>query len=161
MFERVVAAIHKADTQGGVVTWNEKIEGNQFDVTIRFTHGLHEYLTVIECKDYKRRVSAERVRAFVLKARDVGAHKAVMVCSSDYQSGCFDVARRYNVSLFTLNEIETIPEGIFYNDLIPARNIKSIKFKLIGNSSDLPLDDYPPKMTYLVKHTKIESFRRK
>ena len=35
-FERVVAAIHLAQAKGASVTWDEHIDGRQFDVVIRF-----------------------------------------------------------------------------------------------------------------------------
>lgn len=50
-FERVVAAIHHLETEGAQVAWDDFINGRQFDVTIRFEHGLYKYLSVIECKD--------------------------------------------------------------------------------------------------------------
>jgi len=98
-FERLVAAIHQAETQGAAVTWNEKINGRQFDVVLRFKAGLHDYLTVVECKEYKGKVSVDKIDAFVTKARDVNASKAVFVSSCGYQSGCIDVATRHGVRL--------------------------------------------------------------
>jgi len=53
--ERLVAAMHHAESTGAAVTWNDEIAGRQFDVTIRFKFGLHSYLTIIECKDYSSR----------------------------------------------------------------------------------------------------------
>jgi hypothetical protein len=49
-FERVVAAIHVAENSGATVTWNEHINGRQFDVAIRFKFQFYDYLTLIECK---------------------------------------------------------------------------------------------------------------
>jgi hypothetical protein len=103
-FERLVAAIHHAETQGATVIWNDTIHGRQFDVTLRFKMGLHDYLTVIECKDYAYRVPVEKVDAFVTKARDANANKAVLVSSNGYQSGCSAVAARHGIKLLTLDE---------------------------------------------------------
>ena len=75
MFERIVAAIHVAEQRGATVQWGETIKGRQFDVTVRFKHGLYEYLTVVECKDYGRPVPAEKVDALVTKSRDAAATK--------------------------------------------------------------------------------------
>ena len=44
-FERLVAAIHHAESQGALVTWNDTIQGRQFDVTIRFN--MLMYLTKV------------------------------------------------------------------------------------------------------------------
>ena len=84
--------MHHAESTGAAVTWNDEINGRQFDVTVRFKFGLHNYLTVIECKDYSSKVSVEKVDAFVTKARDVNANKAVLISSQGFQSGCFPVA---------------------------------------------------------------------
>ena len=73
-FERIVAAIHYAANQGGDIVWNDKIDGRQFDVTIRFKEGYYNFLTVIECKDYKDSVPVEKVEAFVTKAAGVHAN---------------------------------------------------------------------------------------
>ena len=91
-FERLVAAVHLSDEHNTTVKWNEFINGRQFDVTIRFTHGLHDYLTVIECKKESRRVEVSDVEAFVTKAHDAGASKAVIVSSAGFQQGCIPVA---------------------------------------------------------------------
>jgi len=69
LFEKIVAAIHYAESRGAKVVWNDKINGKQFDVTVRFQHGLRDYLTVIECKDYKKPVSVDKVEAFVTKSK--------------------------------------------------------------------------------------------
>src|SRR2546430_2236150 len=81
LLEKLVAAIHRAEMQGAKIKWNEKINGRQFDVTVRFMRGPYRYLTVIECKDWENPVKAETVEALVTKAKDVKADKAVIVSS--------------------------------------------------------------------------------
>jgi hypothetical protein len=107
-FERLVTAIHKAESSGGVVKWNEVIDGRQFDATIRFEHAIYSYLTVIECKHGVKPVEVEDVDAFVTKSRSVGASKGVMVSSSGYQEGCYRVARENKVGLYTLTELGSV-----------------------------------------------------
>lgn len=103
-FEVLVAALHHSSTNGGTVTWDERINGRQFDVTVRFTHAGHDYLTVIECRDQEIAVPVSTVEAFVTKARGVQANKSVVVSSSGYQSGAISVAERENVVLLTARE---------------------------------------------------------
>ncbi len=45
-FERIIAAIELATSQGATVVWDEQIDGRQFDVAVRFTNGPHQYLKV-------------------------------------------------------------------------------------------------------------------
>lgn len=101
-FERVIAAIEAASSQGAEVTWDQKINGRQFDVAIRFSFGPHSYLVLIECKNFSSAVPVEKVEAFVTKASDANADKAVLVSKSGFQSGCLEVARKHNIDLFTL-----------------------------------------------------------
>lgn len=112
-FERLVAAIHRVAGEGADVRWNEKIGGRQFDVTIRFRHGLYDYLTVIECKDYKGQVPVEKVEAFVTKSADVRAHSAVMASTSGFQEGAEQVARSHNMTLIHVTEQSEIDLSVF------------------------------------------------
>src|SRR6266852_6674060 len=98
-FERLVTAIHQAADQGAEVRWNETINERQFDVTIRFKKGLYEYLTVVECKNYEKAIPVEKVEAFVTKAADVRADRAVMASTSGFQQGAQEVAARHNMTL--------------------------------------------------------------
>jgi len=159
-FERLVAAIHHARTQGAVVTWNDTINGRQFDVTLRFKVGLHDYLTVIECKDYKDRVPVEKIDAFVTKARDVNASKAVFVSSNGYQSGCFDVAARHGVKLLTLDEKINVDIDKIAAEIVPALNIFNVKFVLQGGNEYL-LEDEGGRLAYLMSNIELYVSGRK
>lgn len=153
-FERLVAAIHKAETQGASITWNDKINGRQFDVTLRFEHGLYEYLTVIECKDHKSAIKVTDVEAFVTKSSDVNANKGVIVSSSGFQQGCYDVARRYDIGLYTLMEVERVPEEYLTADITPAIQI----YDIMLHESELAatnLRDEGGSLSYYTIHTAV------
>jgi hypothetical protein len=127
-FERLVATLHRADATGTEVHWNEKISGRQFDVVIRFSVGAYRYLTVVECKDQDRSVPVCDVEAFVIKARDAGADKAVVVSRSGFQEGAFDIAKRHNIELFSLTYIEEVSEELLSEDLIPSIRVYDARF---------------------------------
>jgi hypothetical protein len=151
-FERLVAAIHSAETQGATVVWNDTINGRQFDVTLRFKVGLHDYLTVIECKDYKEKIPVEKIDAFVNKARDVNASKAVFVSSNGYQSGCFTVAARHGVKLLTLNEKVDVDVAKIAAEIVPALNIFSVRF-VLKDGNEYPLEgDEDGRLAYLMNN---------
>jgi hypothetical protein len=105
-FERVVAALHKLRDEGADVKWNEEIEGRQIDVTVRFERGGYKYLLLVECKNYSEAVPVKEVEAFITKASDLGANKAVMVAANGFQSGAQTVAARHHVDLCTLEQID-------------------------------------------------------
>ena len=153
-FERVVAAIHRARASGGDVRWNDVINGRQFDVTIRFKFGLHDYLTVIECKHYSGRVSVETVDALVTKARDVHANKAILVSSNGYQSGCIPVAERHGISLLVLSEKVVDDISRFAVAFAPALDISEVGL-ILRSGERYKLEDEGGRLAYLMRHTKI------
>lgn len=118
-FERLIAAIHKAEQKGANVKWNDEIDGRQFDVTIRFKEGLYEYLTVIECKDYSNSVPVKEVESFVTKSRRVKADKAIMFSASGFQSGAKEVARDEKISLFSLVKLLETSDGDLMEQFSP------------------------------------------
>lgn len=157
-FERIVAAIHHAESQGGTVVWNDTIQGRQFDVTVRFKFGLHEYLTVIECKKYlTKKIPVEKIDAFATKARDANANKAVVVSSNGYQSSCFDVANRHGIKLLTLNKKINTNVNELIADVTPALSVYDVRLKIANSSKYYTLEDIGGKLHYLMNNTKIES----
>lgn len=154
-FERVVAAIHRVQASGGDVRWNDTIDGRQFDVTVRFKFGVHEYLTVIECKHYSGRVSVETIDAFVTKARDAKANKAVLVSSNGYQAGCFEVAARHGVSLLVLSESVAEDVAKFTGEFTPAINVYRVEL-VLDTGQTFELDEEAGRLPYLMRHTKLK-----
>jgi hypothetical protein len=100
--ERLVAGIQEVSTEGAEVRWNEELNGRQFDVVVRFRMGTLRYLVLIEVKNRTRKASSQDLDAFVTKARDQNANKAVFVTVAGFQSGAIEVAKRHGVELFTL-----------------------------------------------------------
>lgn len=157
LFEKLVAAIHRVEQRGAEVCWNSKINGRQFDVTVRFKAGNYSYLTVIECKDLARSVEVGAVEAFVTKSRRAKANKAIMVASHGFQSGCFEEAEISGIELFTLEEIDELPPGAVDVGLIPALNFRS--FKLTGPEGELQLPEHRNILPFLLKETIISNHR--
>ena len=159
-FERLVAAIHYAETQGATIIWNDTINGRQFDVTLRFKVGLHDYLTVIECKDYKEKIPVEKIDAFVTKARDVNVSKAIFVSSKGYQSGCFTVAARHGIRLLTLDEKVDVDVGKIAAEIVPALNIFNVRF-VLEDGNEYPLEDEDGRLAYLMGNITLSVSGRK
>ncbi|MCB9947264.1 MAG: restriction endonuclease [Rhodospirillaceae bacterium] len=100
--ERIVAGIHAVTTTGADVTWNETINGRQFDVVVRFRLGTLRYFVVVEVKNRTRKAEPSDMDAFVTKANDQHADKRVFVTTAGFQQGAIDVAKRHAVDLFTV-----------------------------------------------------------
>lgn len=156
-FERVIAAIHEADAHGANVSWNEAINGRQFDVVLRFSVGSYSYLTVIECKDQQRPVSVDQVEAFITKSRDAGADKAVMVSSSSYQEGAFAVAERHHIELFGLSFVDEVPADLLFQELFPCLQIYQMRLRRTDLDSWLALPDDRNLPPYLAVHLTIRT----
>ena len=105
--EHIVAGIHAVTSSDADVRWNERINGRQFDVVVRFRLGTLDYLVLVEVKNRTRRASAADLESFVTKARDNHANKAVFVTAAGFQEGALAVARRHGVDLFTVRFDET------------------------------------------------------
>lgn len=111
--ERLVAGIQSATSENADVRWNETVNGRQFDVVVRFQMGTLRYLVLIEVKNRKRPASASDLEAFVVKAGDQRANKAVFVTAASFQSGAVTVAENHGIDLFTLtfDDEVTIPSA--------------------------------------------------
>lgn len=157
-FERLVAAVHQAAGADSDVRWDEVISGRQFDVVIRFRQGLHEYLTVVECKDYNHAVPVHEVEAFVTKSRDVHAHKAVMASSSGFQSGAQEVASKHNITLIEIADSAEIDPSIFgarWAGVTPVFHIQTIELEYHdGEAKRLPEEGN--RLTYYGRHVIIQ-----
>jgi hypothetical protein len=113
--ERIVAGIQSATMDQAEVTWNELINGRQFDVVARFNLGAHRFLMIYEVRNRSRPTSAMDIEAFVTKARDNCANKMVFVNRAGFQKGADTVAKRHGVDLFTIgfdDSKPTLPNNI-------------------------------------------------
>lgn len=108
-FEELVKKIYAQATPEATVRHNYFILGKsgsrrQIDVSIEARQGLHNYLTVVECKDYARPVGIGDVDAFATKIRDVRADKGVMVSSKGFDEGARGQAKENNITLFSYRQ---------------------------------------------------------
>lgn len=157
--ERLVAAIQYAESIGAIVTWNDTINGRQFDVTVRFKYGLHSYLTVIECKEYTSKVSVEKVDALVTKSRSVNANanKAILVSTRGFQSGCFPVAEQNGIQLLVLTESSTATGADLIARIAPALNIFDVTFVTADGAADVEFEDWGGRLAYLMSSSTVRS----
>jgi hypothetical protein len=158
-FERLVAAIHQVAQQGADVRWNEEINGRQFDVVIRFEEGLYHYLIVVECKDYSSPVPVKEVDAFVTKAQDVRANKAVMASTSGFQEGAKTVASRHNMSLIHVREAEEVDLSVFqaeWGGVEPMLQIKAVELEYADGDRKRIADDLR-RLRYYAEHIRLEN----
>ncbi|HAS6962852.1 TPA: hypothetical protein I7303_24170 [Vibrio parahaemolyticus] len=84
----------------------ESIDGDlrQIDILITAKVAGMELKTIVECKDYKSKISVGKIDALHSVMMDVRANKAVMVSKSGFSSGAIKKAKRLGISLYTAHE---------------------------------------------------------
>ena len=88
---------------------NKKLTDNcgierEFDIYWEYDLAGVTYKTVIECKDYKSRVSVEKIDALIGKTRDLPDVKAVFATKTGYQSGAKKKAEFNKINLLIARE---------------------------------------------------------
>lgn len=155
-FERLVAALQKAENENAVVTWNDSISGRQFDVTIRFKQGLDDYLTVVECKDYADPVPVGDVEAFVTKSRRARADKAIIFSASGFQSGAKKVAQAEKVSLYTVAALNEFSDEELLAKFAPfVCNIFFFRFREVDPTHFSAFPEEPAVLRLMMRGTTI------
>lgn len=90
------------------VTLHEIIEGvdgtYDFDATLRFRFGGMDFLVVVEAKRHSGPIKRELVQVLRDKAVSVGAHKAILISTSYFQSGAIRYAKTHGVALVFVTE---------------------------------------------------------
>ena len=88
------------------VRLHETITGSDgtydFDATLRYGLGGLDFLVVVEAKRHRNRIKRSLVANLHSQALSVGAHKAVMVSTADYQSGAVEFALVHGIGLITV-----------------------------------------------------------
>ncbi|MEU1551043.1 restriction endonuclease [Nocardia sp. NPDC005745] len=125
-YEDETAAFYR--TLGFETRTGEKLNGargtHKIDVTVRGSRAGMQFLWVVECKHWRRRVTKEKVAALLSIVQDVGADRGIMLSESGFQAGAPRMAQSSNISLTSLSElrVDTHAEQIeFQNSIIRKR----------------------------------------
>lgn len=113
LLEITIEIIHKSlkgksDTK---VFRNHKLKNTsgdlrEFDIVLKSTINKYNFITVVECKDYKRPVSVDKIDAFVTKCNHIPEiNKKVFVSKNGYQKAAKSSATNYGVELYQLEEL--------------------------------------------------------
>lgn len=83
-------------------------ESFEIDVTARFTVLGVDFLVLVECKKWKRRIEREDVQVLHDRVRSVGAQKGIVYSTSGFQSGAVDYAQARGIALIQLVDGRTV-----------------------------------------------------
>ena len=85
------------------ITDNSGIE-REFDLYWEYELAGIEYKTVIECKNYKSKISVDKIDALIGKIKDIPDLKPVFATKTGYQKGAETKARHNNIDLLIVRE---------------------------------------------------------
>ena len=87
---------------------NVKLDGadgpRQIDVLVRSKVAGIDICTIVECRDYAKRLDITHLDALHSKMHDVNADKAVLVSRLGFSKKATNKAKRVGITLCTLNE---------------------------------------------------------
>lgn len=97
----------------------EAYDGNyQLDGYIEFEVMGVLYKTIVECKHYKYPISREIIQKVYDNLRAIGAHKGIVVSTSNFQSGAITYAKNHGIALIQLTETGDIYATRDYDNII-------------------------------------------
>lgn len=116
-YEQFVALLHQALLSSETLTeqniievkLNKKIMDScgverEFDLYWEYELAGITYKTVIECKDYNKKIPLEKIDALIGKIRDIPDIRAVFATKQGYQSGAEKKARHNKIDLLIVRE---------------------------------------------------------
>lgn len=71
----------------------------QIDIYAEFTAMGVQFKVLCECKRYTNRVNRDKVAILHRKLESIGAHKGILISTSDFQSGAIEYAKTYGIAL--------------------------------------------------------------
>ena len=103
----------------------------QIDLYATFTAMGAEFKVLCECKQYKHRVNREKVVVLADKVKSLGAHKGILLSTSDFQSGAIQYAKEHGIDLI---------------------KVEDYHFEYLSHSSGQPENDDNDPFLYAEKH---------
>lgn len=117
-FEEQVSSLYKillTEDKLAKISRNERVSGpdgeRETDIIIRRSIADFNITTVIECKDYKRPVTVEKIDAFQSKLNDIGANKGIIVARSGFSRSALTKAKRLSIDACTVDLASNLIRG--------------------------------------------------
>lgn len=108
-FEIFVADMYR-DSEQVIVEHNVTLTGKsnakrQIDVRVTQKTKLHEYITIIECKRWKKPVTRQVIDVLFASVEDLNANKGVIFTTKGYEEGAIEYAKNKNIDIFIIRDI--------------------------------------------------------
>ncbi|MBF8983267.1 restriction endonuclease [Lutibacter sp. B2] len=129
----------------------------QIDVLITQNTKLHQYITIVECKRWKQRVSRDIIDILYASIEDLNASKGVIFTTTGYEKGAEKYAQSKNIDIFIVREMAAEEWGLpgreihFYLHTI-ARSMEQFQFI---NAKLIPtVEEFPKNLSLEIEITK-------
>lgn len=103
----------------------------QIDIYAEFTAMGVQFKVLCECKKYKYRVNREKVATLHRKLESIGAHKGILMSTSDFQSGAIEYGKEHGIALI---------------------KVEDYHFEFLSHSSGKPEPDENDPFRYMERH---------
>lgn len=110
-FEQFVVDVFRAtepEVEHLDVQLHERVAGvdGEYDMdgTVRFRWGGVDFLVLIEAKMHKNPIKRDVVQVISQKVQSTGAHKGVVVSTSNFQKGAVEFAKEHGIALVEVTE---------------------------------------------------------
>lgn len=138
-FELFVKKIYEVDPNL-IVEHNVTLVGKsgakrQIDVLITQKSKLHTYITLVECKKWKKKVDRARVDVMVASIEDLNASKGVIFTTNGYEEGAEKYAASKNIDIFVIRELNDKDWGL------PGRIIEFYLQYFVSNAIKFSMPD--------------------
>jgi hypothetical protein len=136
----------------------------EFDVLIKSTINSFDICIAIECKDYGKKVSIDRIDSFKGKCSTIKEiNKMVFVSANGFQSGAIIQAKNFGIDLLTAEQVSLE----YINELIPDLSHLHIQITAdaqhrisLGSNADLDIEQ--SKLSYnnsVIEYKTLKEFK--
>lgn len=102
----------------------------EVDISIRFSIGTHEFLTIIECRNRKKVDDVTWIEQIIIKSKNLKANKIIMVSTSGFTENAKKLAKHENITLRTLEELTAEETIDWFNFLYRKQNWELIHMNI-------------------------------
>lgn len=85
---------------------NEKGYDGEYQIDIKVTYQMlgAEFVVLVECKNHRSPIKRETIQILNDRIRSLGAHKGILVSTSDFQAGAIKYAKLHGIALANVVE---------------------------------------------------------
>ena len=138
-FELFVKELYRSDedlvVEHNIIEIGKSGRKRQIDVKITQRTRLHTYVTLVECKRWKKKIDGDIIDVLVNKVEDLNASKGVIITTEGYEKGAELYAKSKNVDIFIIRELESLEWGF------PGKIIEIVLQFFSGKCEEISLPD--------------------